>query len=328
MLAYAHDTAHEKIIRGLAIGMALTQYGIEEEADELIDALTADKDPILRYGGMYAIGLAYAGTSNNAAIRKLLHVAVSDVSDDVRRAAVTALGFLLFKNPKQCPRLVSLLAESYNPHVRYGATMAVGISCAGTGLKEAIELLEPLARDPVDFVRQGAFMALAMTCIQISDAQEPKVAEIRKLLEKSWTGRHEIMSKMGAILAAGIIDAGGRNVTIALQKSGHNKMRGIVGMALFTQYWFWYPYLHFLSLTFEPTAIIGLNKDLKMPKFSFKSNAKPSLFAYPPPIKPPEKKQVTLAPTAQLSTSAKAKAKEQKKKQEKEAKDKMDTVSI
>ena len=37
--------------------------------------------------------------------------------------------------PEQCPRVVSLLAESYNPHVRYGSTMAVGIACAGTGLQ-------------------------------------------------------------------------------------------------------------------------------------------------------------------------------------------------
>ena len=77
--------------------------------------------------------MAYAGTGNNKAIRKLLHVAVSDVNDDVRRAAVTSLGFLLFRNPTQVPRIVQLLSESYNPNVRYGAALALGISCAGTG---------------------------------------------------------------------------------------------------------------------------------------------------------------------------------------------------
>lgn len=46
---------------------------------------------------MYTVAMAYCGTANNAAIRKLLHVAVSDVNDDVRRAAVTSLGFLLFR---------------------------------------------------------------------------------------------------------------------------------------------------------------------------------------------------------------------------------------
>lgn len=71
------------------------------------------------------IGLAYTGTANNAAIQKLLHFAVSDVSNDVRRAAVMNLGFVLASTPGQCPAIVSLLAESFNPHVRYGAAMVI-----------------------------------------------------------------------------------------------------------------------------------------------------------------------------------------------------------
>lgn len=55
---------------------------------------------------MYTIAMAYCGTGSNVAIRRLLHVAVSDVSDDVRRAAVMALGFILFKTPEQVPSLV------------------------------------------------------------------------------------------------------------------------------------------------------------------------------------------------------------------------------
>ncbi|KAG1183574.1 hypothetical protein G6F36_008350 [Rhizopus arrhizus] len=148
MLQYAHETQHEKIIRGLAVGMSFIMYGKEEQADDLIDKLLEDKDSVLRYGGIYTIAMAYNGTGNNKAIRRLLHVAVSDVNDDVRRAAVTSLGFVLLRNPKQVPRIVQLLAESYNPHVRYGATLALGISCAGTGYLDALELLEPMTKDP------------------------------------------------------------------------------------------------------------------------------------------------------------------------------------
>jgi 26S proteasome regulatory subunit N2 len=93
------------------------------------------QNAIIRYGGMFTIALAYAGTGSNKVVKRLLHVAVSDVNDDVRRAAVTALGFVLFRNHTQVPRVVQLLAESYNPHVRHGAALALGISCAGTGLE-------------------------------------------------------------------------------------------------------------------------------------------------------------------------------------------------
>ncbi|EIE88462.1 hypothetical protein G6F46_008395 [Rhizopus delemar] len=319
MLQYAHETQHEKIIRGLAVGMSFIMYGKEEQADDLIDKLLEDKDPVLRYGGIYTIAMAYNGTGNNKAIRRLLHVAVSDVNDDVRRAAVTSLGFVLLRNPKQVPRIVQLLAESYNPHVRYGATLALGISCAGTGYLDALELLEPMTKDPVDFVRQGAFISQAMILIQQTENTNPKVANVRKLYEKIISDKHEDpMAKFGAVLAQGIIDAGGRNVTISLlSRTGHSNMSAIVGMAVFTQFWYWYPLTHMLSLSFTPTAIIGLNKNLETPRFEFMSNVKPSLFAYPPALKPPSATVVEKVATAVLSTTAKAKARAKKVEKEK-----------
>ncbi|KAL0392584.1 UNVERIFIED_CONTAM: 26S proteasome non-ATPase regulatory subunitA [Sesamum radiatum] len=319
MLAYAHETQHEKIIRGLALGIALTVYGREEEADTLIEQMTRDQDPILRYGGMYALALAYRGTANNKAIRQLLHFAVSDVSDDVRRTAVLALGFVLYSDPEQTPRIVSLLSESYNPHVRYGAALAVGISCAGTGLSEAISLLEPLTSDVVDFVRQGALISMAMVMVQISEANDSRVGAFRRQLEKIILDKHEdTMSKMGAILASGILDAGGRNVTIKLlSKTKHDKITAVVGLAVFSQFWYWYPLIYFISLAFSPTAFIGLNYDLKVPKFEFLSHAKPSLFEYPKPTTVPTTTSAVKLPTAVLSTSARAKARASKKEAEK-----------
>lgn len=41
--------------------------------------------------------MAYVGTSSYKIIEKLLHYSVDDVSDDVRRSAVIAIGFVLFK---------------------------------------------------------------------------------------------------------------------------------------------------------------------------------------------------------------------------------------
>ena len=133
-------------------------------------------------------------------------------------------------------------------------------------LQEAIDLLEPMMKDPIDFVRQGAFIALSMICIQHTKTQTPKVESIRKALQTVVSDKHEdSLAKFGAAISQGIIDAGGRNVTISMQsKAGTPHMNAIVGMALFTQFWYWFPLAHCLSLSFQPTAIIGLDASLKV----------------------------------------------------------------
>merc|ERR1739838_630407 len=132
-------------------------------------------------------------------------------------------------------------------------------------------------------------------------------------------------AKYGAIMAQGIIDAGGRNVTISLaSRTGHAHMQGIVGMLVFTQFWFWFPYAHFLSLAFQPSAIIGLNKDLKMPKQCFLSSGKPSLYAYPPKMEEKKDTSKEKVATAVLSITEKAK----KKKEEKEKKEKEEKMEV
>jgi 26S proteasome regulatory subunit N2 len=108
-----------------------------------------------------------------------------------------------------------------------------------------------------------------------------------------------------------------------LSKAKHDKVTAVVGLAVFSQFWYWYPLIYFISLAFSPTALIGLNYDLKVPKFEFLSDAKPSLFEYPKPITAPTTQSAAKLPTAVLSTSAKAKARakkeaDQKAKDEKE----------
>jgi 26S proteasome regulatory subunit N2 len=281
-----------------------------------------DKDPILRRSGMYSIAMAYCGSGNNEAIRKLLHVAVSDVNDDVRRAAVEALGFILFRTPEQCPSIVSLLSESYNPHVRYGAAMALGIACAGTGNKEALAVLEPMLNDAVNYVRQGVLIAMSLVCIQHTEATCPKVKTLRETLMKVITDKHDdVIAKYGAIIAQGILDAGGRNVSLCLQtRNGQTDMNAVVGLLIFTQFWYWYPLAHFLSLAFQPTSLITLNQDLKMPKIEFLSNASPSCFGYPPPMEEKKGDKKEKVEKAVLSITDKKKKRDAEKKSEKEEK--------
>jgi 26S proteasome regulatory subunit N2 len=315
MLGYAHDTQHEKIVRGLCVGIALVFYRALEAADAVIDELRSDKDALLRRSASYVTAMAYCGTEHNDSLRKLLRVAVTDVNDDVRRASVEAIGFLLFRSPEQCPNVVKLLAESYNMHVRYGAAMALGIACAGTGNRDALNILQPLMKDSQSLVRQGAMIASAMVLIQQTQVKNAKAKEFKDVYSATISDKHEdTMTKFGAILAIGIVNGGGRNCTINLQsRSGHINLQSVVGMLVFLQVWYWFPCANFLSLCFTPTCVIALNKELKMPKLQLRSAAPPSHFAYPAAVEENKKKETEKVETAVLSITAKAKAREKQK---------------
>ncbi len=123
-----------------------------------------------------------------------------------------------------------------------------------------------MTRDSVDFVRQGAFIALGMILVEQSDASSPSLASTRSLYTKVVSDKHEDpVARFGAAIGQGLIDAGGRNVTISLlSRAGSRNTNAIVGMVMFCQFWYWYPLAHCACLAFEPTGIIGLNADLKV----------------------------------------------------------------
>ena len=283
LLRHANENDQkEKTIRGLSMATALMMYRKENEADDVISQQLASEDPWIRLGGCFTLGLAYAGTNNTSAVQRLLGIAVKDTSDDVRRTAVMMIGLATFKSLDQCIDMTKVLSDSYNPHIRYGVAMAIGIAGCGSANKKAVDILWLLKDDPLDFVRQGAYLALAMVLMQITEADEPRVKEFRALLKKKISDKGvDTCTKYGAILAVGLLDAGGRNCTIALHKGGHVLSKAVIGIFLFSQYWFWFPYTLMISLAFQPTCIIGLNEQLEMPKYSFVSQAAPSRFQVP-----------------------------------------------
>jgi len=319
---YAKETQHEKIIRGIGMALALINYGQEDKAADTIHEMNRDRDPIIRYGAQYAIGLAFCGTGSNKAIRSLLHAAVSDVNDDVRAAAVISLAFVLYKTPERVPQIVKLLLESFNPHVRYASCMAVGIAMAGSGDAECVTLLEPMLSDMTDFVRQGALLGTSMIYMQQSDTcNGRKIIQFREKLSSIIADKHQtLLTKMGAVLGTGIIDAGGRNCLLDLGSlHGFTKMTNVVGLTLWLQHWHWFPMMHMFCLALTPTVTIGLNKDMKFPKsFTMECRAKQSTFSYPKRSEEKKEEKKKRVETVALSITSKVKARLARKKAKEE----------
>eukprot|EP00920_Eleutheroschizon_duboscqi_P030126 GHVT01073031.1.p1 GENE.GHVT01073031.1~~GHVT01073031.1.p1 ORF type:complete len:474 (-),score=164.82 GHVT01073031.1:425-1804(-) len=290
--------------------MAMILYRGEEEAQPFINQLCGDNDPLIRYGAMFAIGMASCGTAKDTAVRQLLNVSVSDVSDDVRRAAVINLGFVLANAPDQVPKLLKLLACSYNQHVRYGSAIAIGVACAGTGSAEALDLLMPLTTDSTDFVRQGAFTGLGLVLQQCNSARAPRLRRIRESLGSTIADKHEnVITRFGALVAAGLIDAGGRNVVSSFTSSrGHLVKEAAAGFCLFAQSWYWFALVHCVSLTLRPTAILGISDDVELAEgFSvdLAAGARLDFFEYPQVASTEKKEEKRSTLKAVLSTTAK-----------------------
>ena len=162
-------------------------------------------------------------------------------------------------------------------------------------------------------------IALSLVFIQVTEAQEPKVATINQLYKRMTENKHEeILTRMGAILANGIINAGGRNASISMTtRDGNLRQNAVVGLVLFLQHWYWYPMLNFITLALTPTALICVDKNLKVPKsMKMTSKAKPSMFKYPEHMKKKEENKKEKVETVTLSTTAKVKARKNKKDKE------------
>lgn len=313
LLDACKNNTHEKIIRGMALSMALMAYQSEELADNLIEQLLDTKDHVMRYGGAYAIGMAYVGTGNTKSIKKLLSIAASDVSDDVRRAAVLNIGFVMLNQYEKVPKIINLLINSYNSQVRFGAALAIGISCAGTNYKEALTALQNLQSDTASYVRQGVAISMALVMQQATKNHNPIVEDFKeKLIENIKKKNEDNIYKFGAMMGLGLLEAGGKNSIVTLtSQSGTCKKGAILGMVMFTQYWYWFPFAQMISLSLEPTFLMGVTSDLKMPKgFVVKCNTKKSTFDYPPikKLEDPNKEKDKVI--IELSTTRRAKAKQ------------------
>ena len=315
LMKYVHDTQHEKIIRAIAIALALIVYNAGEAADTLIDQLCLEKDPILRYGAMYCIGMAYCGSGNTTMLQKLIKFSVSDVSDDVRRAALINIGFLEIRSPDilfDNLKVLGLLSESYNSHVRFGATMAIGIAFAGSGKVKPYKVIEPLFTDTNHLVRQAALISSGLIFSQTTLKQEEGIKEYTENLEKILIDKNEhLLIKFGAMISKGLLNLGGRNCVINLvSNTRENKMKSIIGMCLFTQYYYWFPMIHMLNLSVSPAILFNIDDKLKIPiNYKMLSKAKPSIYGYPKEEEKDKKKTEVKAEAAVLSTHTRNKAK-------------------
>ncbi|KAG9390568.1 HEAT repeat protein [Carpediemonas membranifera] len=321
MADFIGNTSHTRIARALALALGLMSFDARTTPEPVIADLLESPHALAREAAAWMIGLAHACTGNLAQTRRLLHITVSDNSDDTRRAAVTAMAFIL--TPDNVVDTVSPLARSYNSHARAGAAMVLGLTKAGTADDEVLKLLAVLGADSADHVRQAALVAQSMVLMQAPESKLTADRGINKLLDIAKDRYEERLTRYGAIISCGIINAGGCNASFSLQReNGRPSSRGFAAAMLFAQYPDNHMNAMFLTLGYTPRMALPVTVTGDVPEGTLRVDLPPVAVAYPKFVELEVKKKLTKRVRATLSVArngAGEEAKEEDAKPDEEA---------
>jgi len=100
------------------------------------------------------------------------------------------------------------------------------------------------------------------------------------MLEKSIKSKGEDpLAKLGAMIATGLLNSGGMNSQFSFTsvKTDKTIKPSVVGIVMFLQLYYWYPYIPFIGLCLKPQCLIVLDDLLEVKQnLSFICSCKPS----------------------------------------------------
>lgn len=93
LIAAASESEHEKVIRSVCISIGLISF--QSPSNEFLENLEANST--IKLAVPFYLACAYFKTGNSNVVRKLLKYS-NDISNEVKRAAIMALGFVLYQD--------------------------------------------------------------------------------------------------------------------------------------------------------------------------------------------------------------------------------------
>ncbi|KAH9412062.1 hypothetical protein HK407_02g02860 [Ordospora pajunii] len=276
LIAIGRETEFERVKRAIGVAISLTMMFSEEmfydenafEGAEgmksYINDLMADKDAVMKSNGLLSLGSSYVGTGRLGVIATVLPY-VNDGDDDVKRAAVIAIGLICCDDRDLLVSTLEPLSENHNFFVRATTAVVLGLFQAGTGDKTCSDILEALMYDSNNLVRQSACIGAGFVLMQCNPSLVPNYKRIIERLNKLVVDKKEDGAvEFGAVFGRGVSEAGGRNIIFSVRNaSGVLSADRIAGAIMFLHYWYWYPLVNMISLCFLPTAVFCFNEDLE-----------------------------------------------------------------
>lgn len=141
---------------------------------------------------------------------------------------------------------------------------------------------------------QGAAIGLGALFMECNEASSKQAKEYREKVMKTlknegFAGSRRtdtVLRRQGALLGAGLLDAGGRNLLLQLRSPLHTMRReATICCFLACQLWEWYPLFNLIMKALTPSAFLAVDPTMKLPRdFSLHCSASPELFEYVPAI--------------------------------------------
>ncbi|KAL7348162.1 proteasome regulatory subunit 2 [Encephalitozoon intestinalis] len=273
--AIAGETEFERVKRAVGISFSLVlmfseemfyDEGAETDGDfkNYINEFLSEKDSIMRASGVLSLGSSFVGTGRLSVISTLLPY-INDGDDDVKRAAVIAIGLVCCDDRDLLVGTLEPLSENHNFFVRAAVAVVLGLFLSGTGDEVCTNILEALMYDSNNLVRQSACIGIGFITMQCNPTLIPNYKRIIERLNKLVVDKKESGAvELGAVFGRGLSEAGGRNIIFSIRNmSGITSADRIAGAILFLHYWYWYPLISMVSLCALPTAVFCFNEDLE-----------------------------------------------------------------
>lgn len=286
---------HDRIKRNSGIALSLVQMGNKDK--NLLSHLQLNC-PIQRYCGTLIVGSAFMGTGDLEVLGKLIPMC-SDVDEDVRRGAVFAVGMICSEDDELLMDLLLLVGMNHCPFVRSSVALTLGIFLSGKSqlyhqnekYLKVVDLLEVMLYDSNNLLLQQACIGLGMLLCQSNSHFITNYKRIIERINLICLEREDNLGiKMGACLGRSFLGIGGECAAISVlnsfKKTDPVKLTGVL---LFFNYWFYYQFMNFITLSVKYNGIFILDKELNLVDKKFEINEKRSKFETEL-VKIPEKK--------------------------------------
>ncbi|KAG0418268.1 26S proteasome regulatory subunit RPN2 [Dictyocoela roeselum] len=134
----------------------------------------------------------------------------------------------------------------------------------GTGDRRVTQAIEVLLYDEETLVCQAACIGMGFLLMQNNNCLENYTRIVERINQKIYRKHEGVDTKMGAVIARSLMVAGGTNIIFTpFNMCGKPSMQHATGFIYFFEFWFWYPFINFIGISFLPTTKFVVNRELK-----------------------------------------------------------------